>query len=332
MSGSGSGTIGVVGAGAWGTALAVASARAGKRVVLWARASAQAEAMARERENRAKLPGVRLDEAITPTSALDALEGARMLLIAVPAQAVRGVCEALATAVKEPLAAIICAKGIERETKAFMSDIVRQSLPRATPAILSGPSFAQDVAQGLPTAVVIATADAALAGKLAGALSSRTLRLYHTADTRGVEIGGAAKNVLAIAAGIVEGRRLGDSAKAALTARGFAELRRFAAAHGAKPETLMGLSGLGDLMLSTSTPKSRNFALGLALGRGEAPAVAAHGQLAEGAFTASVLCDLARLAGVAMPVSDCVAAILDRKLSIEEAVDTLMNRPVRSEE
>jgi glycerol-3-phosphate dehydrogenase (NAD(P)+) len=332
MSDSAAGTIGVVGGGAWGTALAVASARAGKRVVLWARASAQAEAMARERENRAKLPGLRLDEAITPTSALEALKGAQMLLIAVPAQAVRGVCEALATVVKEPFSAIVCAKGIERETKAFMSDIVRQSLPRASPAILSGPSFARDVAQGLPTAVVIATADAALAGELAGALSSRTLRLYHTTDTRGVEIGGAAKNVLAIAAGIVEGRRLGDSAKAALTARGFAELRRFAAAHGAKPETLMGLSGLGDLMLSTSTPKSRNFALGLALGRGEAPAVAAHGQLGEGAFTASVLCDMARLAAIPMPVSDCVAAILDRKLSIEEAVDTLMNRPVRSEE
>src|SRR5580704_7395684 len=268
MSDSAAGTIGVVGGGAWGTALAVASARAGKRVVLWARASAQAEAMARERENRAKLPGLRLDEAITPTSAL----------------------EALTTVVKEPFSAIVCAKGIERETKAFMSDIVRQSLPRASPAILSGPSFARDVAQGLPTAVVIATADAALAGELAGALSSRTLRLYHTTDTRGVEIGGAAKNVLAIAAGIVEGRRLGDSAKAALAARGFAELRRFAGAHGAKPETLMGLSGLGDLMLSTSTPKSRNFALGLALGGGEAPVVAAHGKLAEGAFTASVLC------------------------------------------
>jgi glycerol-3-phosphate dehydrogenase (NAD(P)+) len=317
MSDSAAGTIGVVGGGAWGTALAVASARAGKRVVLWARASAQAEAMARERENRAKLPGLRLDEAITPTSALEALKGAQMLLIAVPAQAVRGVCEALATVVKEPFSAIVCAKGIERETKAFMSDIVRQSLPRASPAILSGPSFARDVAQGLPTAVVIATADAALAGELAGALSSRTLRLYHTTDTRGVEIGGAAKNVLAIAAGLVEGRGLGDSAKAALTARGFAELRRFATAHGAKPETLMGLSGLGDLMLSTSTAKSRNFALGLALGRGEARAIATHGKLAEGAFTASVLAEMARAAAIPMPICDCVAAILDGKLSID---------------
>ncbi|MBV8428446.1 MAG: NAD(P)-dependent glycerol-3-phosphate dehydrogenase [Hyphomicrobiales bacterium] len=332
MSGAAPGPIGVVGGGAFGTALAVATARTGKRVVLWARDPAQAETMSRERENRLRLPGVRLDEAITPTSAIEALEGAQMLVIAVPAQALRGACEALASVVREPLSAIVCAKGIERKTKTFMSDVVRQVLPRAIPAILSGPSFAQDVAQGLPTAVVIAAEDAALASKLAGALSSRALRLYHTTDIRGVEIGGAAKNVVAIAAGIVEGRRLGDSARAALTARGFAELRRFAAAHGAKPETLMGLSGLGDLMLSTSTPKSRNFALGLALGRGEAPDIAAHGNLAEGAFTASVLCEMARLAGLSMPVSDCVAAILERKLSIEDAVDALMNRPVRSEE
>jgi glycerol-3-phosphate dehydrogenase (NAD(P)+) len=332
MSSSGLESIGVVGGGAWGTALAVAASRAGKGVVLWARDAAQAEAMAHHRENRARLPGVRLEEPIAPTSALDALAATQMLLIAVPAQAVRRICEALAPVMREPVPIIVCAKGIERGTKAFMTDIVRQALPRATPAILSGPSFAQDVAQGLPTAVVIAAADAALAGKLAGTLSSRALRLYHTTDMRGLEIGGAAKNVLAIAAGIVEGRGLGDSAKAALTARGFAELRRFAAAHGAKPETLMGLSGLGDLMLSTSTPKSRNFALGLALGRGEAPAVAAHGKLAEGAFTASVLCEMAGSAGVPMPISECVAAILDRKLSIDQAVDTLMNRPMRPEE
>jgi glycerol-3-phosphate dehydrogenase (NAD(P)+) len=332
MSGNGSAFIGVVGSGAWGTALASAVGRTGKRVVLWARDPAQAEAMARLRENRARLPGLRLDEAVTPTSALDALADAQTLLVAVPAQAVRGVCEALAEVVRAPIPIILCAKGIERGTKTFMTDIVRQSLPLASPAILSGPSFAQDVAQGLPTAVVIGASDAALAGTLAASLSSRTLRLYHTTDARGVEIGGAAKNVLAIAAGIVEGRCLGDSAKAALTARGFAELRRFATVHGARPETLMGLSGLGDLMLSTSTSKSRNFAVGLALGRGEAPSIAAHGKLAEGAFTARVLCEMARLAGIAMPISDCVAAILDQQLSIDEAVDALMNRPVRSEE
>ncbi|MBV9520264.1 MAG: NAD(P)-dependent glycerol-3-phosphate dehydrogenase [Hyphomicrobiales bacterium] len=329
---SASGMIGIVGAGAYGTALAVAIARTGKRVILWSRDPGRAEAMARDRENRAKLPGLRLDEAITPTSVLALLSSAEIFLVTVPAQAVRAACEALATVMQERLPVMVCAKGIERGTKCFMTEVVAQSLPQARPAILSGPSFAQDLAQGLPTAIVVGARDGALAGALAGELSSRTLRLYHTADARGVEIGGAAKNVLAIAAGIVEGRRLGDSAKAALTARGFTELRRFATAHGAKPETLMGLSGLGDLTLSTSTPKSRNFALGIALGRGEAPSVAAHGNLAEGAFTASVLCEMARLAGIPMPVSDCVAAILDGKLSIKEAMDILMDRPVKSEE
>jgi glycerol-3-phosphate dehydrogenase (NAD(P)+) len=324
-------TFGVVGAGAWGTALAVAAARAGRRVILWARDPAQAEAMEHHRENRTKLPGLRLDAAITPTSALAALVEAQALLVAVPAQTVRAVCEALAPMMK-PCPVIVGAKGIERKTQAFMTDIVAQVLPRAAPAMLSGPSFAQDVAQGFPTAVVIASAEPRLASELAQSLSSRSLRLYHTSDVRGVEIGGAAKNVLAIAAGMVEGLDLGDSARAALTARGFAELRRFAAAHGGKPETLMGLSGLGDLMLSTATAKSRNFALGLALGRGEAPAVASHGKLAEGAFTAGVLSEMARAAGIAMPVCDCVAAILEGKLSVGEAVDALMNRPVRPEE
>jgi glycerol-3-phosphate dehydrogenase (NAD(P)+) len=213
-----------------------------------------------------------------------------------------------------------------------MTDIVAATMPRRMPAILSGPSFAVDVAAGLPTAVVIAAAAPVLAGELALALSSSTLRLYHTTDMRGVEIGGAAKNVLAIAAGMVEGSGLGDSARAALMARGFAELRRFASAHGARPETLMGLSGLGDLMLSTSTAKSRNFAFGQALGRGEPPATATHGQLAEGAFTAGVLCKMAREAGIAMPVCEAVAAILENKLSIKDAIEALMNRPVRAEE
>ncbi|MFI5012237.1 MAG: NAD(P)H-dependent glycerol-3-phosphate dehydrogenase [Hyphomicrobiales bacterium] len=325
-------TIGIAGAGAWGTALANAAARAGRRVVLWARDPRQAEAMRRERENRAKLPGLRLDAAVTPTSALAALADAQAVLAAVPAQAVRDLCRAVAPVVPEHCPVVVCAKGIERGTRSFMTEIVAEILPRARAAILSGPSFAADVAAGLPTAVVIASVEPGLAGELAGALSSPTLRLYHSTDARGVEIGGAAKNVLAIAAGVVEGRGLGDSAKAALVARGFAELRRFAAAYGAKPETLMGLSGLGDLILSASTPKSRNFALGLALGRGERPQTAAHGKLAEGAFTASVLCEMALSAGIAMPVSEAVAAILDAKLSIDDAITALMSRPVKAEE
>jgi glycerol-3-phosphate dehydrogenase (NAD(P)+) len=325
-------TIGIAGAGAWGTALANAAARAGARVIIWARDKAQAETLARERENRRRLPGVRIDPSVTPTDDHAKLSAAQAVLIAVPAQAVRGVCTQLAQIASEGCAIVVCAKGIERNTRRFMTDVVAEVMPGAAPAILSGPSFAADVAAGLPTAVVIAAGLPGLAAELAAFLSSSTLRLYHTTDMRGVEIGGAAKNVLAIAAGMVEGCGLGDSARAALMARGFAELRRFAAAHGATPETLMGLSGLGDLMLSTSTPKSRNFAFGLALGRGEPPAAAAHGQLAEGAFTAGVLVEMAHAAGVEMPVCEAVASILDNKLSIAEAIPALMGRPVRAEE
>jgi glycerol-3-phosphate dehydrogenase (NAD(P)+) len=288
--------------------------------------------MAIEGENRARLPGFRLGAEVTASAELSSLAGAGALLVAVPAQAVRGVCAALAPIITDDLPVIICAKGIERAAQSFMTDIVGEVLPKACPAILSGPSFATDVAAGLPTAVVIAATATGLAAELAASLSSPTLRLYHSRDMRGVEIGGAAKNVLAIAAGIVEGARLGDSAKAALTARGFAELRRFAAAHGARPETLMGLSGLGDLMLSTSTSRSRNFAFGLALGQGEPSSTAAHGKLAEGAFTAGVLAAMAHNRHIAMPVCEAVAAILDGKLSIKDAIPALMQRPVRAEE
>jgi glycerol-3-phosphate dehydrogenase (NAD(P)+) len=323
--------IGILGAGAWGTALALAAARAGFDVLLVARDPAQAAQMASSRLC-VKLPGARLPASVTPLSCLAALEEAEALLLAVPAQAMREVCASLTPVARAGMPVVACAKGIERGTGCFMTEIVAQLLPETLPAILSGPSFAVDVAAGLPTAVVVAMDDANTGAALAQALTSPTLRLYHTTDRRGVEIGGAAKNVLAIAAGVVEGRGLGDSARAALTARGFAELRRFAAAHGAKPETLMGLSGLGDLMLTTSTPKSRNFAYGLALGRGDPPALAAPGKLAEGAFTAGVLADMARRASIAMPVCEAVAAIIDGRLSINAAIDALMNRPVKAEE
>ena len=234
-------TIGVAGAGAWGTALANTLARAGRRVILWARHAPQAAALERDGENRSRLPGLRLDPAVAPSAALADLAAAEAVLIAVPAQSMRALSSHLAPAIGEACPVIVTAKGIERETQCFMTEVVAQTLPRSRPAILSGPSFAKDVAAGLPTAVVIAAAAPDLATELASALTSPTLRLYHTTDMRGVEIGGAAKNVLAIAAGIVEGSGLGDSAKAALTARGFAELRRFASAFGARPETLMGL-------------------------------------------------------------------------------------------
>jgi glycerol-3-phosphate dehydrogenase (NAD(P)+) len=223
---------------------------------------------------------------------------------------------------------IACAKGIERGTHKFMTEVIAESAPDVTPAILSGPSFADDVARGLPTAVTLATKDEALANSLVQALGSPTFRPYHTTDVRGVEIGGAGKNVLAIAAGIVAGRELGASALAALTTRGFSELARLGRACGARAETLVGLSGLGDLILTCSSLQSRNFALGVALGRGERPA---NGKLAEGEFTAPVLIELAASQNVEMPVSNAVAAILTEQLTIDAAIEGLLTRPFKAE-
>jgi glycerol-3-phosphate dehydrogenase (NAD(P)+) len=212
-----------------------------------------------------------------------------------------------------------------------MTEVIAECVPEAVPAILSGPSFATDVARGLPTAVTLAARERKIAEALARALGSPTFRPYHTTDVRGVEIGGAAKNVLAIGAGIVAGRGLGASAAAALTTRGFAELMRFGKAYGARSETLTGLSGLGDLILTCSSPQSRNFSLGIAIGKGEAPAAAAHGALAEGAFTASVLIDMATEQAIDMPVAAAVAAVLDGTLDVDTATEALLTRPLRGE-
>ncbi|MFS8037835.1 NAD(P)H-dependent glycerol-3-phosphate dehydrogenase [Xanthobacter sp. AM11] len=319
--------VGVMGAGAWGTALANAAARAGQQAVLWGRDAPAMAQMARLRENQADLPGIALDPAVTPTGDLDALAAADAVLLVVPAQACREALGRLAPLLRPGAPVISCAKGIERGTRAFMSEVIAQAAPHAVPAVLSGPSFASDVAAGLPTAVTLAAEDAALAQALAAALGSTTLRLYHSTDVRGVEIGGAAKNVLAIAAGIVAGRRLGASAAAALVARGFAELMRFGRAYGAKAETITGLSGLGDLILTTSGPQSRNFAFGQALGAG----TAGGGRLAEGAFTASVLVEMARARNVDVPVSAAVDAVLCGRLSIDGAIEALMARPQKAE-
>jgi glycerol-3-phosphate dehydrogenase (NAD(P)+) len=224
---------------------------------------------------------------------------------------------------------VACAKGIERGTHLFMTEVLAEALPNAIPAILSGPNFADDVARGLPTAVTLAARDERLASELVQRLGSSTFRPYHTTDVRGVEIGGAAKNVLAIAAGIVVGRKLGASAQAALTTRGFSELTRLGRACGARAETLAGLSGLGDLILSCASLQSRNFAFGIALGRGEKPA---PGKLAEGEFTAPVLIELAASRGVDMPVSNAVAAILSGKVTIDAAIEGLLTRPFKAEE
>ena len=318
--------IAVVGAGAWGTALANIAARAGRTVTLWARDPATIAAIAASGENP-RLPGIRLDARIATTGALEDVAHTDAVLLAVPAQALRVAATALAPQVRANTPVVACAKGIERGTRKFMTEVIAEVLPDARPAILSGPSFASDVARGLPTAVTLACADDALAATLARALGSQTFRPYHSTDVRGVEIGGAAKNVLAIAAGIVQGRRLGASATAALVTRGFAELARLGRALGARPETLTGLSGLGDLILTCSSPQSRNFSLGIALGEGRG----APQTLAEGAFTAGVLTEIATEQNVEMPIATAVAAVLDGKLSVDGAIDSLLTRPFKAE-
>lgn len=320
-------TISIVGAGAWGTALANAAARAGRDVTLYARDSVAADRIAKTRENP-KLPGIQLEKAIAVTSDLAQAGRASAVLLVTPAQSLRAAALALAPHLTKRTPVIVCAKGIERGTHQFMTEIVTEVAPEAVPAILSGPSFDVDVARGLPTAVTLATADETLAKALVHALGSATFRPYHSTDVRGVEIGGAAKNVLAIAAGIVAGRKLGASALAALTTRGFAELMRLGLACGAKAETIAGLSGLGDLLLSCSTPQSRNFSLGLALGRGEAPN---RSKLVEGEFTAPVLIELAAEKSVEMPVANAVAAILGGAVTVDAAIEALLTRPFRAE-
>lgn len=323
--------ISVLGGGAWGTALALTCARAGRDVTLWEFDADNADHLASQRESRF-LPGVKLDDSIAVTRALAQAARSDAILLVVPAQAMRPVVKALAQTVRDGTPLIACAKGIEHGTRKFMSEIIAEFAPKAVPAILSGPSFAADVARGLPTAVTVAAGDAAMAQSLAQAIGSGTFRPYHSTDVRGVEIGGATKNVLAIASGIVTGRGLGASASAALTTRGFAELTRFGKAYGARSETLTGLSGLGDLILTCSTPQSRNFSLGMALGKGETPDTAAHGKLAEGAFTAPVLLEMARAKNVEMPISAAVAAVLAGKTSVDEAIGSLMTRPFKAEE
>ena len=321
--------IAVIGAGAWGCALANVIARAGRTVTLAARNDVAT--LARNRESP-RLPGIALDPRIAIVAIGPERGHSDAILLAVPAQSLRAAATLIAPSIRPGTPVIACAKGIERGTRKFMTEVIAESLPGARPAILSGPSFAADVARGLPTAVTLALDDEAQAAALAATLGSPNFRPYHTTDTRGVEIGGAAKNVLGIAAGIVVGRGLGASASAALITRGFAELFRFGRAFGARAETLTGLSGLGDLVLTCSSPQSRNFALGMALGQGAPPAAPRAGStLAEGAFTAPVLVEMALARGVEMPIASAVAAILEGRASVAEAIENLLTRPFRAE-
>jgi glycerol-3-phosphate dehydrogenase (NAD(P)+) len=323
--------ISVIGAGAWGTALANAVARLHPSVTLYARDPAIVAEIAKDGTNSKYLPGIPVVPEITPTSSIDKAAEAELILLVVPTQSLRAAVRELAPHLGAAVPLIACAKGIERGTGRFVTEILAEEASEALPAILSGPSFALDVARGLPTAVTLAAADEALAASLAEALRSLTFRVYHSTDVRGVEIGGAAKNVLAIAAGVVVGRHLGASAQAALTTRGFAELLRFGRAYGARTETITGLSGLGDLILTCTSPQSRNYALGVALGTGKSFAEAAKGKLAEGAFTASVLVEMARGKNLEMPIAEAVDDLLAGRLDVEEAIGRLLSRPMGSE-
>lgn len=323
--------ISVLGAGSWGTALASTARRAGRDVMLWTRDPAYADKLSATRRSPA-LQNVAIDPGIRVTASLADAARADAILVVVPAQATREVVGLIGNHVASGTPLIACAKGIERGTRKFMTEIIAECAQKAVPAILSGPSFAHDVVRGLPTAVTLAAPDEMLAAALSQALASPAFRPYHSTDIRGVEIGGAAKNVFAIAAGVVSGRGLGSSAAAALTTRGFGELLRFGKACGARNETLTGLSGLGDLILSCSSPQSRNFTFGVNIGMGHSPGgLQKSTGLAEGAFTASVLTEMARQHNIDMPIVEAVSAVVDGRLSVDAAIEGLLARPVRSE-
>lgn len=321
--------IGVVGGGAWGTALACLARRAGRKVTLWSRDPSVSQAIARERRNEVYLPGQSLDAGIEAAANLRALAACDAILLVCPAQALRAVVHDLPGA--SPV--VICAKGIEASTGLLMPEVLAEVLPGRAVAMLSGPSFAEEAVQGLPTAVSIATHDAALGRDLAGALAAGMFRPYWTDDVTGVSLGGAVKNVLAIAAGIVEGRGLGHNAAAALITRGFAEMARLGLAMGANLETLTGLSGLGDLVLTCHGPLSRNRSLGAALGKGTSLAGYMEGrrQVVEGAATAPAVLARAAKFDIEMPICAAVDAILHHGAGLDEAIRALLARPLRRE-
>ena len=324
---------GVIGGGAWGTALAQVCARAGLETVLWAREPEVVADVNSLHENRLFLPGVELDRAIRASHDFVDLARSDFLLAVAPAQHLRATLAGFAGEIEDGLPIVLCAKGIEQGTLKLMTEVLAETAPQARPAVLSGPSFAGEVARGLPTAITLACPDEALGRSLAEAIASPVFRPYLATDMIGAEAGGAVKNVLAIACGVGEGRGLGRSAHAALITRGFAELTRMAVALGAEAETLAGLCGLGDLVLTCSSPQSRNMSVGLALGRGETLDAALAGKLsvAEGVASAPAVRQLAAKLGVDMPISEAVAAILAAETTVEAAITGLLARPLREE-
>ena len=329
------GGIAVVGAGAFGTALAVVIGRMpGTKVTLLGRDPEQIRDLVTRGENRRYLPGVRLPGSVEPTADPQAVSGAGIVLLSVPSQAQRETARRLHPLIAADASVIVCAKGFEKATGLMLTEVLGEELgPGRVPAVLSGPGFAAEIAAGLPTAMTLAARPPGLAEALAASLSSKTFRLYASDDTTGVQIGGALKNVLAIACGIVEGARLGESARAALIARGLAELTRFAVSQGAAAATLSGLSGLGDLVLTATSRQSRNLRFGIALGEGRRPddLLGPTAMLAEGAHTAAAAAKLAGERGIAMPITDAVSQIVEGRLTVASALKALMERPLTTE-
>ena len=322
--------LGVIGGGAWGTALAQVAASGDRETLLWALEEEVVSGINERHENAVFLDGITLNEAIRATGDLAHLDACDAWLVVTPAQHMRSVLERAAGCDK-PL--ILCSKGIEEKSGRLLHQVAREACPGAKIAVLSGPTFAHEVARGLPTAVTLAAEDPALAERLRERIAAPTFRIYVSDDLAGAEIGGAVKNVLAIACGVVEGRGLGQNARAALIGRGFAEMTRFGLAFGAKRETLAGLSGLGDLVLTCSSTSSRNYSLGLGIGAGRPAAelLADRKTVAEGAFTAPVLARLAKDKGIDMPLVDAVEALIAGRVNVDQALGELLSRPPRAE-
>jgi glycerol-3-phosphate dehydrogenase (NAD(P)+) len=322
--------LGILGGGAWGTALALVASAGGRETLLWAMEDEVVDAINHHHENSAFLKGTRLNDRIRATSQIADLDGCDAWLVVTPAQHMRAVLEQ-APGCTIPL--VLCSKGIEEQSGELLHNVAREACPEAQVAVLSGPTFAHEVAKGLPTAVTLAAEDLSLAEQLRARIAQPTFRIYVSDDVAGAEIGGAAKNVLAIACGVVEGKGLGQNARAALIGRGFAEMTRFGLAYGAKRETLTGLSGLGDLVLTCSSSSSRNFSLGKGIGEGRSAGelLADRRTVAEGAFTAPVLARLAREKGIDMPIVAAVDALIAGRSNVDEVLGELLSRPPRAE-
>ena len=325
--------ISIIGAGAWGTALAEVISRQGNQVNLWAREDDVVKSINTLNENTLYLPNIKLSELIIAQNNLDNVINCDLLLMVTPSQFMRSVLEDIKDSLNDSIPVVLCSKGIETKTLSLMNEITESIIPKNPLAILSGPSFAIDVVNNKPTAVTLACKDLSIGKNIADSISLPTFRPYLSEDIVGAQIGGATKNVIAIAAGVVEGQNLGDSARAATIARGFSEINRLAVALGGQEETLSGLSGMGDLLLTCNSITSRNFSLGIKLGKGLSAEEATDGlsSIAEGMYSAKAIDKLSKKLGVEMPITNAVNDLIEKKRSLDEIIDDLLSRPIRRE-